>query len=79
MNPSLAQTLTAIHHLAMKEILVYGISGLASLFIFGYSVHMFVGGLVSEQVEIGLIALVVVIAAAAEIYFIRDALLNRRI
>ncbi len=62
----------------MKEILVYGISGIASLFIFGYSVHMFVGGLVSEPVEIGLIALVVLAAAAAEIYFIRDALLNRR-
>ena len=76
--PLLARCAIAIHHLAMKEILVYGISGIASLFIFGYSVHMFVGGLVSEQVEIGLIALVVLAAAAAEIYFIRDALLNRR-
>jgi hypothetical protein len=77
-NPLLARCAEAIHYLAMKEILVYGISGIASLFIFGYSVHMFVGGLVSEQVEIGLIALVVIAAAAAEVYFIRDALLNRR-
>jgi len=62
----------------MREMIVYGISGAASLVVFGYSVHMFVGGLVSEQTEIGLIALVVVVAAAAEIYLIRDALLRRR-
>jgi len=62
----------------MKEILIYLVSGIASLFIFGYSVHMFVGGLVSEQLEIILIAVVVIIAAAAEIWFIRDAMLNRR-
>lgn len=68
-----------IHHRAMKEFIVYGISGLASLFIFGYSIHMFVGGLVSEQVEIALIAMVVLVAAAVEIYLIRDALLHRRL
>lgn len=62
----------------MKEILIYLVSGLASLFIFGYSVHMFVGGLVSEQLEMILIALVVIIAAVAEIWFIRDAMLRRR-
>ena len=79
MNSPLAPCLAGLHHSAMKELLVYGISGIASLFIFGYSVHMLVGGLVSEQLEIGLIALVVLVAAAAEIYFIRDALLNRRL
>jgi len=62
----------------MKEILVYLVSGIASLFIFGYSVHMFVGGLVSEKIEIILIATVVIIAAAVEIYFIREAMLHRR-
>ncbi len=61
----------------MREIIVYGISGIASLFIFGYTVHMFVGGLVSEQTEITLIAIVVIVAAAAEIYLIRDALRGR--
>jgi len=78
-NQSLARCLAHIHHWAMKEFLVYGISGLASLFIFGYSVHMLVGGLVSEQVEMILIAVVVIVAAAAEIYLIRDALLHRRL
>jgi len=62
----------------MKEMLVYTVSGLASLFIFGYSVHMFVGGLVSEQTETLLITLVVVIAAAIEGWLIRDALRHPR-
>ncbi|MDX8401763.1 MAG: hypothetical protein R8K47_03935 [Mariprofundaceae bacterium] len=35
----------------MREILLYGISALAWLFILGYSVHIFVGGLVAQAVE----------------------------
>ncbi|OIQ03440.1 MAG: hypothetical protein COS82_08880 [Zetaproteobacteria bacterium CG06_land_8_20_14_3_00_59_53] len=62
----------------MKEILIYVVSCSASLVVFGYSVHMFVGGLVSEQLETILIAAVVIIAAAVETYFIREAILNRR-
>jgi len=61
----------------MREILVYLISGLASLFIFAYSVHMFVGGLVSIQTEITLMAIVVMIAAGIEIWLIRDAMKRR--
>lgn len=71
--------MASIHHAPMKEILVYLVSGIASLVIFGYSVHMFVGGLVSEQIETLLIAVVVIVAAVAEIYFIREAMLNRRV
>jgi len=59
---------------AMKEILVYGISGLASLFVFGYTVHMFVGGLVSEQTEIILIAVVVLICAGVLAYIALDTI-----
>ncbi|MDH6524587.1 hypothetical protein [Polynucleobacter sphagniphilus] len=33
------------------EILVYAVIGLSSLFITAYSVHMLIGGLVSEEVE----------------------------
>ena len=62
----------------MREVLVYLFSGIASLVVFGYSIHMFVGGLVSERAEIALIAIVVVVAAAAEVYLIRDAMLKRR-
>ena len=62
----------------MKELLVFGISGAASLFIFGYTVHMFVGGLVSENVEIILIIAVVTISAGFIGYFIWESLRNRR-
>ncbi|RMG92479.1 MAG: hypothetical protein D6703_01825 [Zetaproteobacteria bacterium] len=58
----------------MREILLFGISGLAGLFIFGYSVHMFVGGLVSERTEFWLIAIVVTIAAMIMGYFFWDIL-----
>ena len=62
----------------MKEIFIYGTSGLASLFIFGYTVHMFVGGLVSEQTEIVLIALVVLICAAALGFIAWDTMRKRQ-
>ncbi len=47
----------------MKEIIIYAIAGIASLFIFGYSIHMFVGGLVDEETETLLIAAGCTIAA----------------
>lgn len=64
----------SLHLCAMREILLFGISGLAGLFIFGYSVHMFVGGLVSERTEFWLITIVVLIAAAVMGYFFWDIL-----
>ena len=62
----------------LKEILVYGISAIASLFIFGYCVHIFVGGLVSEQTEIILIIAVVLLFAAAMAYFAWDTMRRSR-
>ncbi len=47
----------------MKEIIIYSIAGVASLFIFGYTIHMFVGGLVEEETETLLIAAACTIAA----------------
>jgi len=67
-----------LHDAAMKEFLVYGISTLASLFIFGYCVHIFVGGLVSEKVEIGLIVAVVLISGAVIVWLLRDSLRHRQ-
>jgi len=61
------------HHTPMKELFVYGISSIASLFIFGYCVHIFVGGLVSEGTEIILISVVVMIAAAVTAYLLWDS------
>lgn len=40
----------------MKEIVLYTIAGISSLFVLGYSVHMFVGGLVSPETETTIIA-----------------------
>jgi len=62
----------------MKELLVYGISGIASLFIFGYCVHIFVGGMVSEQTELLLIIAVVLISAAAIGWFAWDTIRRSR-
>jgi len=68
----------ATHDAAMKELLVYGVSSIASLFIFGYCVHIFVGGLVDEQTEQILIIVVVLIGAAVIGYFIWDAIRRNR-
>ncbi|OIO70005.1 MAG: hypothetical protein CO186_02310 [Zetaproteobacteria bacterium CG_4_9_14_3_um_filter_49_83] len=62
----------------MKEILIYGTSALASLFIFGYTVHMFVGGLVSEETETILIVVVVSICAAALAYLAWETMQHNR-
>jgi len=35
----------------MKEIIIYGIATIAAITIFGYSVHMFIGGIVSPEAE----------------------------
>jgi len=66
------------HDTGMKELLVYGVSGIASLFIFGYCVHIFVGGLVDEQTEQILIIAVVLIGAAVIGYFVWDAIRRNR-
>lgn len=35
----------------MKEAVVYGIVAISSLVLLGYTVHMFIGGIVSERTE----------------------------
>lgn len=35
----------------MKELIVYGIAATSSLILLAYTVHMFIGGLVSERTE----------------------------
>ncbi|RMH50716.1 MAG: hypothetical protein D6682_06360 [Zetaproteobacteria bacterium] len=61
----------------MREILVYAISGLGALFIFGYSVHIFIGGMVSEESEIAAIAVVELLALAAIGWMVRDVVRRR--
>lgn len=40
----------------MKEIILLGIAAISSIFILGYSIHMLIGGLVSETIEQWIIA-----------------------
>ncbi len=35
----------------IKEIIIYGLVGISSLTMLAYTVHMFIGGMVSEQTE----------------------------
>lgn len=47
----------------MKEIIIYGIAAIAAITVFGYTVHMFIGGLVSPKTEKLAIAAACTIAA----------------
>jgi multisubunit Na+/H+ antiporter MnhB subunit len=59
------------------EILIYAIVAISALFITGYAVHMFIGGLVSPEVEFQLITLVCLIIAAAIGYMAWDVFQRR--
>lgn len=62
----------------MKELLIYGLAALAGLTILGYSVHMFIGGLVSQATEYTVIAIVCVIGAAVVGWMVWDVIQRRR-
>ena len=62
----------------LKEIILYGIAGISSLIVLGYSVHMFVGGLVSKQTENLLIILATFIGTAVIAYMIYDVVKRRK-
>ena len=62
----------------MKEIIIYSIVALSSLTMLAYTVHMFVGGLVSEETEHALMAGVVVIGAIAIGLMAWDVIKRRR-
>lgn len=62
----------------MKEIIIYSIAAIAGLTIFGYSIHMFVGGLVSPETETLLIASGCTIAAIAMALMAWDVIRRRR-
>jgi len=62
----------------MKEIVIYSISGLASLFVLGYSVHIMIGGVVGEQTEMVAIVLVVLTAMGVMGWMVRDVIRQRQ-
>jgi hypothetical protein len=59
------------------EILIYAIVAITALFITGYAVHMFIGGMVSPEVEYQFIALACLIIAAAIGYMAWDVIQKR--
>jgi len=61
----------------MREVVLFFVSGVAFLVILGYSVHMFVGGLVAPATERLLIAAAVVLGAVVFVALLRDALRKR--
>jgi len=62
----------------MRELIIYSISGCASLFILGYTVHIFIGGLVEEKTEIIAIIIAVCIGALGIAWMAWDILKSRR-
>jgi threonine/homoserine/homoserine lactone efflux protein len=62
----------------MKEIMIYGLAACAGLFIFGYSVHMFIGGLVEPATESWIIAVVCILGAGVIGYMGWDVIRRRR-
>ena len=62
----------------MKEIIILIIVAASSLFIFGYTIHMFIGGLVSETTEKWAIIAAVSIAAVVLAFLGADIIKQRR-
>ena len=61
----------------ISEILIFAVAGIGALFMTGYAVHMFVGGLVSLETEHELIIIVCVIAIFAMAYMTWDVVQRR--
>ena len=60
------------------EILIYIVAAISALFITGYAMHMFIGGLVSPESEKQLIALACVVVAGAIAYMVWDVVQRRK-
>lgn len=62
------ETLATVRHTTwyqtLKEILIYTVAAFSSLTILGYTVHMFIGGLVSKETEILAITIACLIGAS---------------
>lgn len=61
----------------IAEILIYLIAAIGAVFIAGYAVHMFIGGLVSLEMEYQLTAVVCLIVAGVIAYMAWDVIQSR--
>lgn len=59
------------------EILIYAVVAISALFITGYAVHMFIGGLVSPESEYQLIAFACLIIVGVIGYMTWDVIQRR--
>ena len=62
----------------MKELMILIFVAISSLFILGYSIHMFVGGLVSPQTEKISIITAVIIGGVILVFLGLDIVKQRR-
>lgn len=62
----------------MAEILIYVLVALGSLLMMSYTVHMFVGGLVSQETEYFLIALTCLVVVCLLGYMTWDVIQKRK-
>jgi len=62
----------------MKEIIIYSIAIVAVITIFGYSIHMFIGGLVEPETETTLITAGCLLAAGVIGYMAWDIIRRKR-
>ena len=62
----------------MKEIIIYSIAAIACLAILAYSIHMFVGGLVSPTLEKTIMIGATLIGATVIGLMARDVMRTRR-
>ncbi len=63
----------------MKETIIYGVIALSSLVTFAYTVHMFIGGLVSDQAERVIMVALTIIWAIVIGLMARDVVKRRRL
>lgn len=59
------------------EILIYLVSAISALFITGFAVHMFVGGLVSPEAEYQFITIACLIVVCVTAYMTWDVIQRR--
>ena len=62
----------------MKEVIVYGVVAVSSLILLAYTVHMFIGGMVSERTETIAMLIAMIIGAIAIGFMVWDVIRRRR-
>ena len=62
----------------MREIIVYSIAAIASLAILAYTIHMFIGGLVSPGLEKMIMIGAVLVGVAVIGFMARDVIERRK-